>query len=81
MVAPVCEQNVTGRVVYFPERMKQLVFKDGIIEEGNIFEKGFSYAPMEKPELKIFPISAKTGEGVDTWCEWLSQEVNLWKSK
>ena len=26
-------------------------------------------------------ISAKTGEGVDTWCEWLSQEVNLWKSK
>ena len=27
------------------------------------------------------PVSAKTGEGVDTWCEWLSQEVNLWKSK
>ena len=29
----------------------------------------------------VCPISAKTGEGVDTWCEWLSQEVNLWKSK
>ena len=44
-------------------------------------EKVISYAHMRNPELKIFPISAKTGEGVDTWCEWLSQEVNLWKSK
>ena len=44
-------------------------------------EKVISYAHMRNPELKIFPISAKTGEGIDTWCEWLSQEVNLWKSK
>lgn len=44
-------------------------------------EKVISYAHMRNSELKIFPISAKTGEGVDTWCEWLSQEVNLWKSK
>ena len=44
-------------------------------------EKVISYAHMRNPELKIFPISAKTGEGVDTWCEWLGQEVNLWKSK
>ena len=38
MVAPVCEQNVTGRVVYFPERMKQLIFKNGIVEEGKVYE-------------------------------------------
>ena len=44
-------------------------------------EKVISYAHMRNPALEIFPISAKTGEGVDTWCEWLSQEVNLWKSK
>ena len=44
-------------------------------------EKVISYTHMRNPELKIFPISAKTGEGVDTWCEWLGQEVNLWKSK
>ena len=31
-------------------------------------EKVISYAHMRNPELKIFPISAKTGEGVDTWC-------------
>ena len=46
MVAPVCEQNVTGRVVYFPERMKQLIFKNGIVEEGKVYEKGFSYVEM-----------------------------------
>ena len=54
MIAPVCEQNVTGRVVYFPERMKQLVFKDGIIEEGNIFEKGFSYVNMPMGTVNVF---------------------------
>ena len=25
--------------------------------------------------VKIFPISAKTGEGVEEWCEWLLDEV------
>ena len=54
MVAPVCEQNVTGRVVYFPERMKQLIFKDGIIEEGNIFEKGFFYVNMPMGTVNVF---------------------------
>ncbi len=24
------------------------------------------------PNIKIFPISAKTGEGVQAWCDWLS---------
>ena len=26
--------------------------------------------------VKIFPISAKTGEGVKEWCQWLLDEVN-----
>lgn len=33
------------------------------------------------PNIKIFPISAKTGEGVDAWCEWLKEEVLNWKNK
>ena len=37
MVAPVYTQNVTGRVVYFPERMKELVFEEGKLTEGKIF--------------------------------------------
>ena len=37
------------------------------------------YALMRNPALKIFPISAKTGEGVEAWCDWLRQEVRAWK--
>ena len=54
MVAPVCEQNVTGRVVYFPERMKQLIFKNGIVEEGKVYEKGFSYVEMPMGTVHVF---------------------------
>ena len=33
------------------------------------------------PKLEIFPISAKTGEGVDAWCGWLRREVRAWKTE
>jgi len=29
--------------------------------------------------VKIFPISAKTGEGVDQWVQWLLKEVGEWQ--
>lgn len=41
-------------------------------------EKVVEYAHMRNPELKIFPISAKTGEGVDALCDWLLAEVLEW---
>ena len=41
-------------------------------------EKAKEYALMRNPKLKIFPISAKTGEGVDTWTQWLYEEVTEW---
>ena len=50
----VCEQNVSGRVVYFPEHMKELIFKNGIIEEGKVYEKGFSYVEMQMGTVHIF---------------------------
>lgn len=31
------------------------------------------------PDIKIFPISAKTGEGVETWVNWLKTEILDWK--
>lgn len=31
--------------------------------------------------VKIFPISAKTGEGVEEWCDWLLNEVGEWKKQ
>lgn len=30
------------------------------------------------PNAEIFFISAKTGEGIDTWCDWLRKEVKDW---
>ncbi len=38
-------------------------------------DKVVEYAHMRNPNLKIFPISAKTGEGVDAWCAWLEEQV------
>ena len=33
------------------------------------------------PDITVIPISAKTGEGVDKFAEWLINAVNEWKTK
>ena len=43
-------------------------------------DKVREFALKRNPELKIFPISAKTGEGADAWCQWLENEVNAWNA-
>ena len=30
---------------------------------------------QRNPNAAIFPISARTGEGVDAWCAWLAQQM------
>ncbi len=30
------------------------------------------------PNIKVIPISAKKGEGMDEWIEWLRNEVKMW---
>ena len=44
-------------------------------------EKVTEYALMRNPNLKIFPICAKTGEGVDAWCQWLADAVSQWNNR
>ena len=44
-------------------------------------EKVTEYAHMRNPNLKIFPICAKTGEGVDAWCDWLANAVAQWNNR
>lgn len=44
-------------------------------------EKVTEYAHMRNPNLKIFPICAKTGEGVDVWCDWLADAVDQWNNR
>lgn len=33
------------------------------------------------PDLKIFPICAKTGEGVQPLCDWIREQVQEWKAE
>lgn len=33
------------------------------------------------PEIQIFPLSAKTGEGMDAWINWLKEAVKSWKGE
>ncbi len=33
------------------------------------------------PNIEIIPISAKTGEGVDKWADWLRRQVKEWKGE
>ena len=37
------------------------------------------YIHQRNPQAKVFPISAKTGEGMDAWTEWLAAQVTEWK--
>lgn len=41
-------------------------------------EKCITYARRVNPKIKILQISAKSGDGMDSWCEWIkaSQKMN-----
>ena len=43
------------------------------------FDKCWEYIHMRNPKAKIFPISAKTGEGVEAVAAFLKEEVAKWK--
>ena len=42
-------------------------------------EKVTEYARMRNPNIQILALSARTGEGMEAWCDWLRQEVSKWK--
>lgn len=42
-------------------------------------DKVVEYAHRRNPNLKIFPISAKSGLGLDAWRQWLLEETRAWK--
>ena len=41
-------------------------------------DKCREYALMRNPNMQIFPICARTGEGMDAWTDWLRQQVKAW---
>ena len=36
-------------------------------------------AKKRNPKIEIIPISARTGEGIDVWCDWLRREIEAWR--
>ena len=42
-------------------------------------EKCKEYIHMRNPKAEIIPISAKTGEGIEKFAEWLKMQVNIQK--
>lgn len=43
-------------------------------------EKCTEYVKKLNPNMKIIPISARTGEGIDEWADWLREQVAAWNS-
>ena len=43
-------------------------------------EKCKEYIHKRNPAAKVIPISAKTGEGIDQFAQWLQQQVAVWKA-
>ncbi len=41
-------------------------------------EKCKEYIAMRNPNAKVIPISAKTGEGIEEWTNWLVAQVKEW---
>lgn len=33
------------------------------------------------PDMKIIPVSARTGQGIDEWTDWLREQVKQWKEE
>ena len=43
-------------------------------------EKCTEYIRMRNPKAQVIPICAKTGEGIDTFADWIVAEVASWKN-
>lgn len=39
------------------------------------------FARERNPEIRIFPVSAKTGEGFEAWENWLKEQTDQWISR
>ena len=38
-----------------------------------------TYIHQRNPQAEIFPVSAKSGEGITAWTDWLYNQVKTWK--
>ena len=43
-------------------------------------EKCREYVHRLNPNMKIIPISARNGEGIDEWAQWLREQITAWNA-
>lgn len=41
-------------------------------------ETAKAYIAKRNPAAQIFPVSARTGEGMEAWCSWLREQIQEW---
>ena len=44
-------------------------------------EKCAANIKMRNPRATVMPVSAKTGDGIEVFAQWLLEQVQDWKSK
>jgi hydrogenase nickel incorporation protein HypB len=44
-------------------------------------ERCTARAKVHNPTIQVMPISARTGQGIEAFAEWIRQEVKAWKGK
>lgn len=44
------------------------------------FDKVSEYAKKLNPDIKIIPVSAKTGENMELWTNYINSEIKRWKN-
>ena len=72
-------EEALGRV--YIEEMEMLDVPDNVLPYFDFdMDKVVEYAHRRNPRLEIFPVSAKTGEGMDAWCDWLRKQVKDWQA-
>jgi hydrogenase nickel incorporation protein HypB len=60
----------------FRESSAMLINKIDLLKYTNFsMEEAKANAGKINPKLKIFPLSCTTGEGIDGWIQWLTQEL------
>lgn len=81
MIAPVHEQNAIGRIVYFPEPMKQIRFAKGKVLEEKEYAKGHFFVEIPLDEVCIFlrkNYSIPLAEAKETVAETDFEKVKLY---
>ena len=88
-------QNLRTMILSVPEgddkplKYPKMFGKVDVLLVSKIDSMGFFKFDMNKleervrklnPDIKIFPISAVTGEGMDDWCNFLLNEINHFKN-